>query len=266
MNDNDNDLDRLLRPPVEPLPVPPGTFDRIRRTVTRRRRIRAAVSASAAVVVIGALVPAALQLPSDNRDIVRPADQPLPTATASPSETSQPTPTETPTPIVTLSEPPPASSPAAGPTPSATPSASAHVQTTPRCHSRELDMGLGPVEGAAGNRYAALIFTNRGDRVCHLQGRPGVSVLDADRRQIGPAAVYEPGNPHRVLDLSPGETASTALRWVSDAAGRCRPESTWLRAYPPGDTAPILIPASIQLCGDVFSVRNLTSGSTGISG
>jgi hypothetical protein len=320
---NDNDLDRLLRPPVMPLPISPGSFDRIRHTVSRRRRVRAAVGAAAALVVIGALVPAATQLRSDNRDIVVPigqlpacltaspaetseptpttptetpaqttnpsesptpersaavpapsdtaTDQPSTCPTASPSETSEPTPTtptDTPAQTTNPSESPAPGRSAAVPAPSGTapapaPSASA---TAPRCRSAELDMELGRTEGAAGNRYAALIFTNRGDRVCHLQGRPGVSVLDASRQQIGPAADDEAGNPHQMLDLRSGDKASTVLHWASDAAGPCRPASSWLRVYPPGDTEPLVIPASIQLCGDIFTVRNLTSGSDGIAG
>jgi Protein of unknown function (DUF4232) len=298
---NDNDLDRLLRPPVAPLPIPPGSFDRIRRTVSRRRRIRAAVCAAAALAVIGALVPAATQLRSDNRDIVVPIAPPPACLTATPAETSEPTPTtpaETPTqttnpspsptpersaavpvPSGTTPDQPPAcltaspsetseptpTTPTETPTQTTNPSPSDSA-TTPRCRSTGLDMELGRTEGAAGNRYAALIFTNRGDRVCHLRGRPGVSVLDASRQQIGPAAEYEAGNPRRMLDLRSGEKASTVLHWASEAAGPCRPASSWLRVYPPGDTEPIVIPASIQLCGDIFTVRNLTSGSDGIAG
>jgi hypothetical protein len=127
-------------------------------------------------------------------------------------------------------------------------------------------MSLGRTEGAAGNRYAALIFTNKADHVCHLQGYPGGSVLDASKTQLGPAASYAPGNRHVLLNLRPGAAASTVLHWASDAAGSCQPESTYLRVYPPGDTVPILIPAHIQLCGDIFDVRNLTAGTEGISG
>ncbi|MQA87318.1 MAG: hypothetical protein GEV03_22485 [Streptosporangiales bacterium] len=59
MSDRD-DLDRLLQPPVEPLPPPPGAFDRVRRTARRRRWARAAMSAGAAALIVIAGVPGTL--------------------------------------------------------------------------------------------------------------------------------------------------------------------------------------------------------------
>jgi len=121
------------------------------------------------------------------------------------------------------------------------------------------------MEPAAGNRYQPLVFTNDSNHVCHLQGWPGVSVLDAEKRQLGPAASYAAGNPHVLIDLRPGGKASTVLHWASDAAGTCQPVSTYLRVYPPGDTVPLVIQAQIQLCGNIFDVRNLTVGTDGLA-
>jgi hypothetical protein len=244
------DLDRLLRPGVEPLLPPPGAFDRIWRTASRRRGTRAAVSATAAALLIVVAVAAALQVwGGGDRVVVEPAGRPSATTTPPPSAT----------PTLTVSPAPSAVAPpvAGSPPPKAVAS---------RCESTELSVALGRVEPAAGNRYATMVFTNVGKRVCHLQGYPGASVLDADMRQLGPAATYAPGNPHVRLELPPGGKVSTVLHWASDAAGACQPESTYLRVYPPGETHPLIIEATIQLCGDILDVRNLTVGTDGIAG
>jgi hypothetical protein len=253
------DLDRLLRPGVEPLPAPPGAFDRIRRTASRRRGTRAAVSATAAALLIGVAVAAALQVwGGGDRVVVEPAGRPSATTTSPPSAT--PKPAVSPAPSAVAGSPPPK---AVAPPVAGSPSGTA---VAPRCESTELSVALGRVEPAAGNRYATMVFTNVGRRLCHLQGYPGASVLDADMQQLGPAATYGPGNPHVRLELRPGSKVSTVLHWASDAAGACQPESTYLRVYPPGETHPLIIEATIQLCGDILDVRNLTVGTDGIAG
>lgn len=262
MNDP-GDLDRLLRPGVEPLPPPPGAFDRIRRTASRRRWTRAAGSATAAALLIVVAVPVALQVwGGGDRGVVEPAGRP--SATTTPPPSARRTPTVSPAPSTVA--PPRAGSPS--PTAVAPPVAGSPSPTAvaSRCESTELSVALGRVEPAAGNRYATLVFTNVGKRVCHLQGYPGASVLDAQMQQLGPAATYAPGNPHVRLELRPDGKVSTVLHWASDAAGACQPESTYLRVYPPGETHPLIIEVVIQLCGDIFDVRNLTAGTDGIAG
>lgn len=140
--------------------------------------------------------------------------------------------------------------------------ASASRDGTPRCHTVDLDVRLGQVDAATGNRYAPLIFENTSDHVCHLQGWPGVTVR-ADGEQVGPDARLSGGNPHRVIQLQPGEVASTTVHWATATAGGCSQESQTLRIYPPGAYEPLTTPADIRLCGDVFTVRNLTAGADG---
>ena len=249
MNDP-RDLDRLLRPDVEPMPPPPGAFDQIRRTAFRRRWTRAAVSATAAALLIVVAVPTALQVwGGGDRVVVEPAGRPSTITTPPPSDIPGPTVSPAPSAVA----PPVTGSPSP-------------MAVAPRCESTELTVAFGRVEPAAGNRYATLVFTNVGERVCHLQGYPGASVLDARMQQLGPAVTNAPGNPHVRLTLEPGGKVSTVLHWASDAAGACQPESTYLRVYPPGETDPLIIEAAIQLCGDVFDVRYLTDGTSGIAG
>jgi hypothetical protein len=124
---------------------------------------------------------------------------------------------------------------------------------------------LGPTGVALGNYYAGLLLTNTGSQTCHLRGYPRVSVLDANKQQLGPTASYVQGNPLTFVDLSPDATASTVLHFASVEAGPCQPASTYLRISPPGSNDSITIRAEIVLCGGSFDVRNLVSGPDGVS-
>ena len=231
--------------------------DRWRRASWRRRTL-AAVSAMAAAILIVVAVFAALQVWSGGDRVAVPAGRL--SAITTPRLSVTPTPAVSPAPLAVADSPFPM---AVAPPVVGSPSPTA---VAPRCESTELTVALGRVEGAAGNRYATLVFTNVGARVCHLQGYPGASVLDTQLQQLGPAVTSAPGNPHVRLTLEPGGKVSTVLHWGSDAAGACQPESTYLRVYPPGETDPLIIEAAIQLCGNVFDVRNLTDGTGGIAG
>ncbi|MQA87319.1 MAG: DUF4232 domain-containing protein [Streptosporangiales bacterium] len=135
-----------------------------------------------------------------------------------------------------------------------------------RCRSEQLEAKLGREGAAAGNRYAPLVFTNTGEDPCGLLGYPGVTVLNSDKEQIGPDADRAPGNPVERISLAPGESASAQLHWASEVAGDCRTTSSYLRTYPPDETKALVIPARIQLCGDVFDVRSVTGGRDGVAG
>jgi len=56
MDDHRDDLDTWLQARIDPLPPPPGTFERIRRRARRRRYRQVAVSAAAAAVVAAAVI------------------------------------------------------------------------------------------------------------------------------------------------------------------------------------------------------------------
>jgi hypothetical protein len=137
------------------------------------------------------------------------------------------------------------------------------ARTGPRCRTGGLRVSLGRIEAAAGSRYAMLVLANTSGRPCRLVGHPRVSAVDAAGHPLGPVASPAPGNPRRRLELFPGAVASTVLHWAGHAAGPCRPESTYLRVYPPGAGRAATVHARVQLCGDVFDVRDLTRGSAG---
>src|SRR5437016_1603423 len=114
------------------------------------------------------------------------------------------------------------SSPSPSPSPSAEQTSSSVQQPTTRpssaagqpCQVSDLKVMLDPQHSDAdmqGDNYP-LQFTNTGPAACTLQGFPGVSYVDSNGAQVGPAAVrVGPGGPQ--LSLPPGnQTVSAVLR------------------------------------------------------
>jgi hypothetical protein len=198
--------------------------------------------------------------------------------------TSQPTGIANP-PIPTLESTtpgsaPPSSAPSVGdpvssapepPAPSAEPPAPPPQQPQPiassaECKAADLKLGVGQSEGAAGTVYRSVLFTNKGNRSCTIQGFPGVSyVTGDDGHQVGPAAVRV-GAKGAVITLAPGATAQapvgfTQVRNFDPAA--CKPTSVkGLRIYPPHDTASMFLPMDGTGCagnppGQQLSVKTV---------
>ena len=262
-------LDALLRPTVEFLPAPPGSFQRIRRTAARRRRVKAATGAGlAAVVVAGSLYLAGTFTPTGSTVVVTPPATsgplvPAPGATSSGGSSAP-------------STPQPTASSASGsapisPSPTGTPSAHPTTRgggaaaSTPMCATSQLTASLGGGDAGAGNVYRYLLLTNHSSTTCHVTGFPGLSLLDANGKQIG-APATEQSLPHAPVVLRPGESASdtvhTANRQTSSSK-ECLPSSVELRIYPPGNRASIVFSGQVTNCDDLFSVTPFAPGSTG---
>ena len=110
--------------------------------------------------------------------------------------------------------------------------------------------------------YRVLVFTNRGDRSCELQGFPGVSyVAGDDGQQVGPAAART-GDRGKSVPIAPGGTALAQLRQVNVAnfdAATCQPTPVrGLRVYPPGETAAVFVPLGGTGCAGTPSGPQLT--------
>jgi uncharacterized protein DUF4232 len=110
--------------------------------------------------------------------------------------------------------------------------------------------------------YRVLVFTNRGNRSCELQGFPGVSyVAGDDGHQVGSAAART-GDRGKSVPIAPGGTASAQLRQVNVAnfdAATCQPTPVrGLRVYPPGETAAIFVPLGGTGCAGTPSGPQLT--------
>ena len=263
--------------PTEVLPVPSGSFERIRRRATRRRRVRALAGGGVAVAVAaGSLYLAGVTGPFWN---------PAPPVTAT-GGTSRPAPAPTPhTPHGSRAPSPSASSdstsaPVTGPSASPVPSTGAEGASlapysspaTPAgsgtgvvtiCATTQLTAALGGSDAGAGNLYRYLVLTNHGTAPCVLAGFPGLSLLDAQGRQLGAAATFDHSIGYTQVTLAPGASASDTIHTLNAGATSCSGTSSSLRIYPPGDKAALVIPGQVMLCGDQLSVSPFTTGSGG---
>ena len=119
--------------------------------------------------------------------------------------------------------------------------ARASADSVPGCTAFGLGVWVaaGQGNGAAGTIYYPLEFTNLSGHTCSLFGNPGVSVLNAQGKQLGSPANWESTTPPSTVILAPGATAHTMLAYhdaaVSTEPG-CDPVNTavLLRVYPPG--------------------------------
>ncbi|MFD7945081.1 DUF4232 domain-containing protein [Streptomyces sp. NPDC059744] len=135
------------------------------------------------------------------------------------------------------------------------------ASSTPMCATSQLTVSLGAGDAGAGNLYRYLVLTNHSSTTCHLTGFPGVSLLDASGRQIGPAATREHTSYEPVV-LKPGGSASDTIHTVNHQ-GTCLPTSTQVRVYPPGNTASLVLAGEITNCHSALSITPLAAGTGG---
>ncbi|MET7523376.1 DUF4232 domain-containing protein [Streptomyces sp900116325] len=258
-------LEPLLRPPATYLATPPGTFHRIRRRAARRRRARAVMVAAAAAAVLGG-APYLFGVMSTNGgdELVVPTvtgtrtgpHPPSPGPATSPSTPSPPT-----DPTPTHRAP---SAPSAGTTGASGRTVGPSGRTpgaSPMCTASQLTASLGGGDAGAGNLYRYLVLTNRTSGACQVSGYPGLSLLDADGKQIGVPATRD-RRTYAPVVLEPGGSASVTIHTIN-RQGECLPTSARLRVYPPGNTASLVIPGEITNCDDRFSVTPFAAGTSG---
>jgi hypothetical protein len=148
-----------------------------------------------------------------------------------------------------------AAAPASSSAPATTPATSFSPAVTgpSPCATSDLNVSLGPSNGAAGSVYQTIVFTNRSSATCTLYGYPGVSLVSAaPYTQIGLAAQRDGTTPVKVITLASGATASAALRIVNALnfdTSTCSPtKGAFLRIYPPNQTAPVYLADAAQVC------------------
>jgi Protein of unknown function (DUF4232) len=116
-----------------------------------------------------------------------------------------------------------------------------------RCHTADLAAGLRGLDSAAGNRYAAIVLTNRSSRTCRIHGYGGIGLLDANRRPVPTRQVREPAPPPQLITLAPGASAYSRLHWGAVPAtgdnqtGPCQPQARYLLVTPPDETRSITV-------------------------
>lgn len=120
----------------------------------------------------------------------------------------------------------------------AAPSAAAVSATLPPCRTADLRARLIPGSPGAGQRYAALVLTNRARHSCHTYGYVGMLFLDAGGRALPTQVVRDRFfAPHRVV-LAPGAQADSQLHWTvvpgtGDSSGPCVTPPRKLEITPP---------------------------------
>jgi hypothetical protein len=124
---------------------------------------------------------------------------------------------------------------------------------------------LQPPLAAAGQLVAAIRLDRRdpSGAPCRLFGYPGVSLIDAAGRQIGPAAGRVPVSaPLQPVSVGHGSSAFVELLTQrGEAVTGCTAASTAVRVYPPDSTIALSAPASMRLCGGRFLTGPVTGRS-----
>ena len=173
-------------------------------------------------------------------------------ASCSSSSSSSPTAPLTSASSAASSSPPAAGSstaPASAPSTSLSPA----VTGTPACATSGLKLSLGISQGYAGGVYVAIVFTNTSGATCTLYGYPGVSLVSAPPyTQLGLAAQRSSTTPVKLITLAPGATANALLQIVDALnfpTASCAPaKASYLRVYPPNQTAPVYLANSSEAC------------------
>jgi Protein of unknown function (DUF4232) len=264
--DGTDPLEPLLRQPVGYLAAPPGAFERIRHRAARRRRLRAAAGGSAvAAVIASALYTAGVLTPDGGDQVVGPPASSSHTTTR-PALSTPPTTKPDPRPPTgstdtggglsaggqgAASSPPSAVTGTPSPTP----------DSTPMCAASQLTASLGSGDAGAGNLYRYLVLTNHSATACHVAGYPGLSMLDANGKQIGQPATRQPMT-YAAVVLKPGASASDTIH-TANQQGTCLSASVRLKLYPPGSRASLTFPGAVTDCDDLFEITPFTAGSTG---
>ena len=117
------------------------------------------------------------------------------------------------------------------------------------CGPTSLQVTLGQTEGAMGNQYTPIVFTNIGTVSCTLDGYPDVSFVDDGGTGVGaPAATT--GGPAQTVTLAVGAQAHATMDYHDPGLfGDCAPAPTAsVMILPPGHPTALTIPFPSSLC------------------
>ncbi len=144
----------------------------------------------------------------------------------------------------------------------------------PNCTTAQLHVSAGKVGAATGHSGFPLLFSNKSSQECRLSGYPGVTLLDADGRQvmqaqrepsgfIGGLPSYSSG-PLPAIGLASGETASALVEGDDVAPGGVAPCGPFgaILVTPPNATQSVRIDVGVPGCSD-FQVHPVVLGTTG---
>lgn len=131
-----------------------------------------------------------------------------------------------------------------------------------RCDGPTLAVSVGNGEGAAGTVHYPILFTNRGDTSCYLQGFPGVAAAN-----VGGAAnvnaTRDTGVRATRIVLATGRTAHAdlAVRNVPPGSAAC-PSYPVLLVTPPDSRRTSTISRRVQPCANQMRVTVVQPGAS----
>ena len=121
------------------------------------------------------------------------------------------------------------------------------------CRAADLQVSLGPGEGAAGSTYYPLRLKNTSGHPCRTGGFGGVSlVASATGQPIGAPADRTKRGQAKPLVLESGQRAHATLQVVNAAnfpTGTCHPmQAKGFRVYPPNETQSAFVKHPTTAC------------------
>lgn len=224
-------------------PGPQG-LDRIHAGINRRRR-RRIIAPMAGVALATAVVTAVAVRPEHSHTTITTP----PPQSSVPAATTPPPPSSTPPPPTTGTTPGSSIPPSTGP-PNSVPSSTTPSSTTlSRCHTTDLAARLQALPGSAGagQRFVALVLTNRSARTCTVTGYVGLQLLGASGQPLPTTTARSGIAPPRSIPLPPGGAASTTLHYSvvpgpGDApTSPCQPVPVALLVTPPDETTQLSV-------------------------
>jgi hypothetical protein len=136
-----------------------------------------------------------------------------------------------------------------------------------RCTTAQLSAHLGAGDAAAGSVYQPIVWTNKSQTTCTLNGYPGVSyVAPGSGNQVGAAATRNPQHAASTATLEPGGHASVLVRmtnYQNYPKSSCKPTAvSGVRVYPPGSTSAEFVRFAQQRKACSTSVHQLSVEAT----
>ena len=111
-----------------------------------------------------------------------------------------------------------------------------------RCHTNMLQLRVGAVGAAAGQRYAVLTLTNVSTSSCQMYGYVGMRLAFSHGGQVPTNVVRIDPAAERLFTLAPGGRAWARLHWTvvpapDEASPTCEASAGYLWVTPPDETA-----------------------------
>jgi hypothetical protein len=167
-------------------------------------------------------------------------------ACGSDDQSTQDTPSpSTETETVTVSPTPTTTTPPA--TTSAPDTESAPPNAGTKCVAMDLKGVIANADAGAGNRYADLVVTNKGQQTCTLYGYGGLELVGPNGKPNPTDLTRTPNPGPSLVTLAPGQTAAKKLHWNvipsgnEPTTGACQPASAGIRVIPPDDTQAFVV-------------------------